>query len=446
MRASEKAESAGDGPGRSRSSHRAERRILLVDDSPAIHEDFRRILAPAEPPEGLRRAEAVLFGREGAAPPWPRFQLHSAHQGAQALQMVEAALASGTPYAVAFVDLRMPPGLDGLETAERLWAIDPHLQVVICTAYSDPALENVVARVDTGDRLLVLKKPFDMVEVAQFARALSAKWVVTRERDRQARQMDETVRRLQLSQAALRETADTLESFVHSVSHDLQSPLSRIGSYAELLAEQLADAAPGKTRHYLDRIRANAETGRDLVRGLLALTDIARAPLHAEPVDIAAIAREVAAELADTGPPRQVTLRIAPELQAPCDPLLLRIALTNLLANAWKFTSRREHAEIEVGLARETPEESIFFVRDNGCGFPPEQAGRLFQNFQRLHDANEYPGTGVGLVTVGRVIARHGGCVWAESSPGRGATFFFSLPRSSAPGREAGRSRHETVA
>src|ERR1700676_3796567 len=153
----------------------ANRRILLVDDLPSIHEDFRKILCPPAATTDLDADEAVLFGAPTSSTSI-RFEMDSAFQGAEALEKVSASLLADNPYAMAFIDMRMPPGWDGVETAERLWQVDPRLQIVFCTAFSDYAWTEVLTRLDVRDRLLILKKPFDTIEVYQFANALTTKW------------------------------------------------------------------------------------------------------------------------------------------------------------------------------------------------------------------------------------------------------------------------------
>ncbi|SIS02766.1 PAS domain S-box-containing protein/diguanylate cyclase (GGDEF) domain-containing protein [Sphaerotilus natans] len=191
------------------------RRILLVDDMPSIHEDFRKILDPAcgravapQAADELDALEMALFADTATVPPSPspdRLEIDSALQGREALAMVQSACAAGRPYAMAFVDMRMPPGWDGVETIERLWQEDPRLQVVICTAYSDYAWEEVLARLDVRDRLLILKKPFDAIEVSQLARTLCAKWQSARQIEQHTRTLEAEVRArtLELEQANL---------------------------------------------------------------------------------------------------------------------------------------------------------------------------------------------------------------------------------------------------
>ncbi len=219
-----------------------------------------------------------------------------------------------------------------------------------------------------------------------------------------------------------------LESFAYSVSHDLRAPLRAMSGFSGLLAEGYPAALDEKGRHYLDRIGAACQTMEALIEDMLGLAQVSRAAIEAADVDLSNLARGIAAALGQGQPGRTVDLRIADGAWARGDSHLLRIALTNLLDNAWKFTGRNPHAKIEFGsTSGET--ETTFFVRDNGVGFDMAYVGKLFAPFQRLHGAGEFPGTGIGLATVQRVVHRHGGRVWGEGKEGEGATFFFTLPK-----------------
>ncbi|MDP2324795.1 MAG: histidine kinase dimerization/phospho-acceptor domain-containing protein, partial [Gammaproteobacteria bacterium] len=286
-------------------------RILLIDDTRSIHEDFRKILGTDFERPDFGPTDMALF----EIPPRRTcdFELVSAYQGREGLALVEAAGRAGRPFAMAFVDMRMPPGWDGLETVERLWAADPRLQIVICTAYSDHPWEEVLERLDVQDRLLIVKKPFDMIEVSQLARSLTAKWSLARQADEQKRELELAVRQLRASQGELRHTARELEAFAYSVSHDLNSPLSIIGAFASLLEAEL-DAGNGKARHYLERIRASATVGKELVTGLLTLTHIARAQLALEKTDVEGMVLQVTSELRDATPERKAAVTVQPGL------------------------------------------------------------------------------------------------------------------------------------
>lgn len=238
------------------------------------------------------------------------------------------------------------------------------------------------------------------------------------------RELDERVRnRTAALQASLRE----LESFSYSVSHDLRSPLRAINGYSHLLLEDYGPTLDDTARSYLGRIRAATERMGSLIDGLLNLSRISRAQIESRRVAVSAIAAEILRDLAAAEPQRTVVTWIEPDLYAQGDANLLRVALENLIGNAWKFTGRRSPARIELGIA-DTAQGRAFYVRDDGGGFDPAYAGRLFEPFQRLHEADEFPGSGVGLATVKRIIDRHGGSIWATGEPGRGATFYFTLP------------------
>lgn len=221
-----------------------------------------------------------------------------------------------------------------------------------------------------------------------------------------------------------------LEAFCYSVSHDLRAPLRGIDGFSQALLEDYSSQLDDQAKSYLSRVRAATQRMGVLIDDLLNLSRITRAELSREPVNLTELAKSVAADLRRTQPERGADFVIAPDLRAVGDSRLLHIALENLLGNAWKFSSRKERARIEFGCTQNNG-SSAFFVRDNGAGFDSAYADRLFGVFQRLHSLTDFPGTGVGLASVQRIILRHGGRVWAEGAPDKGATFYFTLGSSS---------------
>ncbi len=217
-----------------------------------------------------------------------------------------------------------------------------------------------------------------------------------------------------------------LEAFSYSVSHDLRAPLRGIDGFSQALLEDYSEQLDDQGRDYLRRVRAATQRMSRLIDDLLGLSRITRGELRREAVDLTGLARSVAEQLREAQPERQVEFQVADGLSAYGDPRLLRIALENLLGNAWKFSSRTAGAVVEFGVMRDDGED-VYFVRDNGAGFDMNYASKLFGAFQRLHDVREFEGTGIGLATVQRIVRRHGGRVWAEGEPGRGATFYFTL-------------------
>lgn len=226
-----------------------------------------------------------------------------------------------------------------------------------------------------------------------------------------------------------------LEAFSYSVSHDLRAPLRSIDGFSQALLEDHADMLNAKGQDYLRRVRAGAQRMGELIDDLLQLSRVGRAELRRKRVDLSAVARFVAAELAKSEPERHVEVVIQDHLVTEADPSFLRIVLENMLGNAWKFTGKVAKAKIEFK-AIDAGGEVVYSVCDNGVGFDMDYVGRLFGPFQRLHAEKDFPGAGIGLATVQRIINRHGGRVWAEGAVGQGATFFFTLPSSR---REAGK-------
>ena len=220
-----------------------------------------------------------------------------------------------------------------------------------------------------------------------------------------------------------------LEAFSYSVSHDLRAPLRGIDGWSQALLEDYGPHLDAQGKTYLDRVRAETQRMGHLIDALLQLSRLTRAELRPKRVNLSALAQTIAAHLQEAAPERRVVFAIQPGLNIKGDAQLLEIALTNLLDNAFKFTGKTPLARIEFGQT-EVEGKRAFFVRDNGAGFNMALAKQLFGAFQRLHRASAFPGTGIGLTTVQRVIHRHGGRIWAEAAVGQGATFYFTLEES----------------
>jgi PAS domain S-box-containing protein len=239
------------------------------------------------------------------------------------------------------------------------------------------------------------------------------------------KEMDERARALNRQlEAANKE----LEAFSYSVSHDLRAPLRALDGFSLALMEDCAARLDEQGRDYLNRIRAASQRMGRLIDDLIGLSRVSRGELQQTMIDLSGLATSIVAELQASEPTRQVNCALTPGLSGRGDERLLRVVLDNLLRNAWKFTSKQPAARIEFGIAAASNGDGpAYFVRDNGVGFDMACADKLFGAFQRLHAAADFPGTGIGLATVKRVIHRHGGRVWAESAVDRGATFYFTL-------------------
>jgi PAS domain S-box-containing protein len=263
------------------------------------------------------------------------------------------------------------------------------------------------------------------VETSNGALVIAAIRDVT-ERDRIERKIQALNQRLTRDNAELAAVNLELEAFSYSVSHDLRAPLRAIDGFSQALLEDCSDTLDDTGRDYLDRVRRSAQRMGLLIDDLIKLSRVTRADTHMQDVDLSALAERIAQDLKATEPERLVDFSIQPALVAHGDARLLQIVLENLLGNAWKFTSGRTPSRIEVGRSRQDGEEA-FFVRDNGAGFNMAYVDKLFRAFQRLHDAADFAGTGIGLATAQRVIHKHGGRIWATGEIDKGATFYFRI-------------------
>lgn len=243
----------------------------------------------------------------------------------------------------------------------------------------------------------------------------------------------ETVARLQKANHDLSAANDELEAFSYTASHDLRAPLRSIAGFSKILLSRYAGVLDADGRDMLERVAASAQKMDQLIEGLLRLSRLGRAAMKPGTVDLSALAGDILAELRRSAPERRVDAVVEAGLRVQGDLELLRAAMTNLLSNAWKFTARKPEAHIEFG-CQNRPGSRVFFVRDDGAGFDMQGAAKLFAPFQRLHAQTEFSGTGIGLTTVRRIIARHGGAIWAEGEVGRGAVFYFTLDGQAARG------------
>ncbi len=399
--------------------HSQHLRVLVIDDNLSIHEDFRKILQPGTETQRLDDARASLFGGESFQKALVRFELDYADQGQAALALVQMARREERPYAVAFVDMRMPPGWDGLETIERLWEVDPEIQTVICTAYTDHSWDDIIRRLGCDDRLLILQKPFSTVEVSQLAASLTTKWKLAR----QARQ------RLEAAEAA----NVAKSQFLANVSHEIRTPMNGILGMSELL---LRTPLNDKQRRYIETLHKSGTTLLQVINDILDISRIESGKLKIERIafDLRQLVKDVLELL--SGPIESKGLRLTVVLadnllqEYDGDPVRIRQILTNLIGNAIKFTTQGE-ITLHVAVAEDTVDTATLClkVRDTGIGIEPAAQAKLFTPFTQADGSTtrKYGGTGLGLAIVKQLAQMMNGTVGVESILGQGSTFWCTI-------------------
>jgi two-component system, sensor histidine kinase and response regulator len=397
----------------------ADRPTDRLSDSPA--DDRVNILLVDDQPANLVALEAMLQGLGQ--------NLIKADSGRDALKWLLT-----HEFAVILLDVKMPD-MDGFETAQLIRQRDKsrHTPILFLTAGDNTQTQAVrgyaVGAVD------YLVKPV----VPEFVRSKVAVFVELAKKNELLRRQ---AKLLAESEQAARELAETraelvrdlehknreLESFSYAVSHDLRAPLRRIDSFSRAVLESQGDRLDEAGQRFLIRVREASQHMSQLIDDVLYLSRVTRADLRDQEVDLSGVVSLILLRLQETEPGRKVDARVRPGVIVNGDGQLLKIAMENLLENAWKFTSKEPETRIEFGLTQ-VGGEPTHFVKDNGAGFDMAYADRLFGPFQRLHPQGEYPGNGIGLATVQRIVHRHGGRVWAEGLVGQGATFYFTLGR-----------------
>lgn len=313
-------------------------------------------------------------------------------------------------------DLVMPH-IDGITLLREAQAVDPHLLGIVMTGHG--AIDTAIAAMQAGALDYVLK-PFKLsVILPVISRALDVR--------RMRIEIEQLQQRLREHVAELEVANKELESFSYSVSHDLRAPLRAINSYSSILVEDYAAQIPPGAQQLLAKVTDNAHRMGQLIEHLLHFSQLGRQVISKQVVDVSQMVAEILEDLHKEAAGRSIDLRVSDLPDVIGDAVLLRQVFVNLLSNAFKFTRHKGTAKIRVGYRREGP-EVVYFVRDNGAGFDMQFAGKLFGVFQRLHNASEFEGTGIGLSLAQRIIQRHGGEIWAEAEVGKGATFHFRLP------------------
>ena len=430
------------------------RRILIIDDNESIHQDFCNVLRSTQnvSEDLVAKKAALLEGEAKTAPRDDNFIIDSAYQGQEGLEMVRRAIEEGRPYAMAFVDMRMPPGWNGLDTIAQIWKEYPELQVVICTAYSDHSWDEIVERLGCTDQLLILKKPFDNVEVRQLVYALTEKWHLAQKAKLKTRELMSMVRsrtqdlenthqelleinkRLEEAKWSAEEANRSKTMFLANMSHEIRTPMTAIIGYTEIIREEdEQNNMPPERITALDTILRNGRHLMTIINDILEISKIEAGKMKVEPVEcsISSVLADVMAMMHIRAGEKGIYLSsdftgLIPET-IRTDPNRLRQILINLIGNAIKFTDKGG-VHLNIRYLDDDPRDPLmqFDVVDTGIGLTEEHCEKLFQPFTQADTSTgqNYGGTGLGLVISRRLANLLGGDVSiAESEPGKGSTF-----------------------
>ncbi len=422
-------------------------RILIVDDNTAIHDDFRKILTAQAEDTSLDQEEIELFGEADTNhKPQSSFELSYASQGQEALALVTKSLAGNLPFSLVFMDIRMPPGWDGIKTSKEIWNIDPEVQIALCTAYSDYSWQRIVKELDRSDQFIILKKPFDPIEAIQCAHALTAKWFQMKLLHEHAEQLEEKINQRTAELIAARDQAITASAvksrFLANMSHEIRTPMNGVIGMLGLLEKTPLNETQ---RDYVSTIQQSSHQLLDIINDILdsAKIEAGHITYQVSSFNIRSLLQDIVNLLANSADIKGITLETnisnntPPNLRG--DPSKLRQVLTNLIGNAIKFTPPTAEAlapqdsKVSINLTpvTETAHDVIleFNISDTGIGISQNAIAHIFEPFAQADESTtrNYGGTGLGLSISQQIIKGMGGEINVTSRENQGSTFSFSL-------------------
>ncbi|MBN2589080.1 MAG: response regulator [Sedimentisphaerales bacterium] len=426
-------------------------RILVIDDNPNIHKDFLTILTEEQDNTKLDELHAEVFGEtNNKSVEKISYELDFASQGQEGYEKVKEALSQNRPYELAFVDMRMPPGWDGLKTIESIWEVDKNIQVVICTAYSDYSWGEITQRLGKSENLLILKKPFDCAEVSQLASALTEKWNLAKKASMKLEELEQLVQerakelieknnqlkleiaereQMELKLAEMIRKVESankeLKEFASIVSHDLKAPLRGVKTLAQWIMEDCGDRLDTKATEQMNLLMNRVDRIYSLIDGVLKYSKVGQDSGEHIPLNLDTFIPEVINMVV---PPEHIKVTIENQLPSIiCEETHIMQVFQNLISNAIKYNDKQQ-GWIKISCTEEG-DFWKFSVADNGPGIAEEHFERIFRMFHALKQNENIHGTGVGLTVVKKVVELYGGRIWIESEVGKGSTFFFTFPK-----------------
>ena len=413
--------------------------ILIVDDTPSIHEDYKQILNPQLHKTNLYEFSDIFDIKPANTkiPDTPTYILDHAYQGEEAIELVKQSKANNKPYALAFIDVCMPPGLDGIETISKIWEIDKNIEIIICTAFSNYSWESIIDKLGITNNFMILKKPFDIIEVKQMTLSLTSKWQLSCENKEFINQIKKNQTELNKARLVAEENSKIKSDFISIISHELKTPLTAILGYTDLLISNAKDTNNLNQICQCDcnairRIDINAHKLNDLIKDILLISNIESGTINC---NIAFFYPQQTIERIVDGfknliENKHLTIKNHiknEDIYINSDRVKFETIVTNIISNAIKFT-KNGSIDIECNI-----DEKFFYVsiRDTGIGIPKDKFNIIFENFRQVDQklTRDYTGTGIGLAIAMRMAQLLGGGIKLESQEGVGSIFTLYLKR-----------------